>query len=328
MKIKFEVLTVSLKDILDDDYFQHRESTLDKSLPNLREKYRAGVRFKDIDLLEKPDGKFQIVSGFHQIKATLLEAGGDATIQARVHRGLSDADAMRISVRSNRDHGNPLNLKDRRNAVRCLLREDPAMTDAEIHELTHASLRTVAYQRDKVPGAKTEIRRGRDGKPKTAKPIKKKAAQSETTNIKDESVQTACPEKAEPQLEFGGEFLEPEAIAAKSTKPTLTKTFAWPQSDEVVDESVPELSIISKICRIQARELERRANFIEKLNKKSLFTKAELELIRFVAEDAEALEVVDSGHWDQRSEQLKMICVFISQILATDDDADDAKVAS
>jgi hypothetical protein len=71
---------------------------------------------------------------------------------------------------------------------------------------------------------------------------------------------------------------------------------------------------------MQAREIELRANFIEKLNKKSLFTQDELELIRSVAEEAEALEVVDLGHWDERTEQLKAICIFISQILASDDE--------
>jgi len=247
MENKFKILTVSLRDILNDDYFQHRDSTLDKSLPNLREKYRAGVRFSDIDLLERSGGKYQTIVGFHQIKAVRLEAGDDATLQARVHRGLSNAEAMRMSVLSNRDHGNPLNIKDRRNAVRCLLREDPSMTDAEIHDLTHASLRTVAYQRDFVPGAKTAVRRGRDGKLKTAKPIKKKADVSEATSAKGEPVHALCLEKVGPQLEFGSDFLESDAMLAEANKHQPTKTFAWQQSNEVGDGSVPELSIISKI---------------------------------------------------------------------------------
>jgi len=69
----FTVLTVALHDILDDDYFQHRESTLDKSVSDLREKLRSGVTFENIDLLERPEGKYQIIAGFQQLKATRLE---------------------------------------------------------------------------------------------------------------------------------------------------------------------------------------------------------------------------------------------------------------
>jgi hypothetical protein len=324
MKTKYEVLTVSLKDILNDNYFQHRESTLDKSLPDLREKYKAGVRFDDIDLLEKPNGKFQIVSGFHQIKATRLEAGDDASIQARVHRALTKAEAMRISVRSNRDHGSSLSLKDRRNAVRCLLREDPYMTDAEIHDLTHACLRTVAYQRNKVPGAKTEVRRGRDGKLKKARPIKKKADTSVSSDAEDDSALVPCPVKEDLQMVFNLDLMKDQPKQKEPTILEKSELINWPSPEKVDAKSLPELLLIAKICRMQARELERRAHYIEKLSEESLFTKAELELIRFVAEDAEAMEVVDSGNWDDRFLRLKAISVFISQILATDDEAETA----
>lgn len=57
-----------------------------------------------MDVLEKSGGKFQTTVCFNQLKATLLEGSEDATIKARVHRRLSNGEAMRMSVRPNRDH--------------------------------------------------------------------------------------------------------------------------------------------------------------------------------------------------------------------------------
>ncbi|WPJ95136.1 hypothetical protein SH580_17060 [Coraliomargarita algicola] len=316
--ITFTIQTVAVRDILADDYFQHRVSTHDKSVSDLREKIRSGVRFDNVDLLEKPDGKYQIIAGFQQTMATRLELGEDATIQARVYCGLSKAEAMRISVLSNKFNGTPLNRKERRNAVRCLLREDPHMTDAEIHDLTGVSLRTVAYQRGQVPGAETTVRRGRDGKFKSAKP-KKTIAGNEVAKVEPQPIESSAKEP-DRQLVFGGEFLEPKALAQDENTHISSEKIEIPQLDKGDIGSVPELSTLSKICRMQARELERRADFIEKLNHKSFFTEAELELIRYVAEDAEALESVDSPHWDERSEQLKAVCIFISGLLATDNE--------
>mgnify|MGYP000226932026 CR=1 FL=1 len=317
--ITYSIQTVAVRDILGDDYFQHRVSTLDKSVSDLREKIRAGAKCKKVDLLKKPGGKFQPIAGFQRVAATRLELGEDATIKARVYCGLSKAEAMRISVLSNKFHGTPLNQKDRRNAVRCLLREDPHMTDAEIHDLTGASLRTVAYQRGKVPGAETTVRRGRDGKFKSAKPKKKTIAGNEVAKVEPQPIESSAKEP-DPELVFGDGFFEPEATGSDQNAPTSPEVFAIPQLDEAEKASVPELSTLSKICRMQARELERRADFIDKLNHRSFFTAAELDLIRYVAEDAEALEPVDSPHWDERSEQLKAVCIFISGLLATDDE--------
>jgi len=320
----FTVLTVALHDILDDDYFQHRESTLDKSVSDLREKLRSGVTFDNIDLLERPEGKYQIIAGFQQLKATRLELGEGATIQARVYQGLSNAEAMRLSVKSNKFHGTPLNHKDRRNAVRCLLREDPEMTDAEIHDLTGASLRTVAYQRDKVPGSKTTVRRGRDGKFKSAKPLKATNTEKPSTTAEALASETPPPQEIDPQLTFGPDFLGTDAVAEMVLPPAMLddlESAAFEQPDENI---VPELRTLANICRLQAREFERRADFIEKLSRTAFFTPAELELIRYVAEDASALDVADSSRWDERSEKLKAVCVFLSELLATGGEEDRA----
>jgi len=320
---KFTVITVALRDILDDDYFQHRESTLDKSVSDLREKLRSGVTFDNIDLLEKPEGEYQIIAGFQQIKATRLELGEDATILARVYQGLSKADAMRISVRSNKFHGTPLSPKDRRNAVRSLLREDPLMTDAEIHDLTGASLRTVAYQRNKVPGAKTTVRRGRDGKFKSAKPTKPAKNEKPLIEAETHASEIPTPEGSDPQLTFGPDFFGTAMDLQVEPRPATTDQPACAPFEKPEEEStVPELRTLANICRMQAREIERRADFIEKLSHTSFFTPAELELIRYVAEDASALDVADSSRWDERSEKLKAVCVFLSELLATGGEED------
>lgn len=310
METPYETQTVAVSEILHDDYYQHRDTTVDKSLPFLREVYKAGVRFKDVDLLKLPDGKYQIIAGFQRVKITRQEGDETATVEARVYSDISTAEAMRISVRSNKCNGTALSTADKRHAIQCLLREDPHMTDAEIHDITSAPLRTIAYQRNKVPGAKTTVRHGRDGKLKTAKPIKKK-------EVKEPNLEKITNNEISGETDGSTSYVQSELFEENAEKPVSSGlVIALPKQTE----AIPGLRTLVSICRMQAKELEQRASLIEKMNDKGHFNKEELQLIEFLAEDAEALELADSRHWDERSAKIKAISIFISQILVSSEE--------
>lgn len=80
------------------------------------------------------------------------------------------------------------------------------MTDAEIHDLTDASPRTVAYRRNKVPGAKTTVRRGRDDKFKSAKPAKATNTEKPSAEVETQASEMPPQVESDPQLTFGLEL--------------------------------------------------------------------------------------------------------------------------
>jgi hypothetical protein len=111
-----------------------------------------------------------LVDGAHRLEAA--RRLGHRRIVAAVFVG-SRQEALLEAIRSNTEHGLPLNLADRRGAARRLLSANPEWSDRRIASACGLSGRTVARLRDEVqargrPGRPivpgTDRRIGRDGK--------------------------------------------------------------------------------------------------------------------------------------------------------------------
>lgn len=349
------LIKVRLGDIdTKDDFFQVRITSKGESLPFLRKLLNAGVKLNPGILRARASGKFQPIAGTQRIAVLLQKYGPDHEMEFWVYEeSFPDADAFDVAFDDNSTHGRPLTAKERRMAVRKRLEMNPGLTDTEISERFGVSDRTVGNQRDHVPGARTSERKGRDGKIKkanwTVKKEKKASANDESdspsqSKYEDEESHPAvtAPEQVS-SVESGGEVSQQSAhkenFAPISEGNQLLFGFYEADVDRgsAVESNVSvsevssiqqALTVLSKVCRMQAREFERRAQYIDRILPQSKFSKAELELLHFISHDMDALEPVDSYEWFQKTGDLRAICHLISELLAAAEDEGDEQASA
>lgn len=288
----------------------------------------AGVKLKPGMLRKKESGKFQIIAGFQRITVLLEIYGPDYEVEFWVYdEGFPNSQAVEVAIEDNGSHGRPLSSKDRRNVVRRMLEINPRRTDQEISELCGVSDRTVANQRKHVPGALTDERQGRDGKRKTAKGQtedskegKRSEDNSDTESDSQDGEKADTPEALEGEVDSSdgnGDTSEMDSIVCYSTEeePDVTKTDPVPR--HTPDELQMSILALENVCRMQAREFDRRANFVQKLQSREYFTEVELEMLSCLAKDMDALEPIDSVEWYERTIDMRAVCLLLSEILAT-----------
>ncbi|MFB6394231.1 transcriptional regulator [Polymorphospora lycopeni] len=103
-----------------------------------------------------------VIDGMHRVAAAWMN--GRTEIDAILVRS-SLADAFRLAVQANVEHGLPLTPADRRAAAERIVRSHPQLSDRAIAGSTGLAARTVAAIRHRTAGGSTEqARLGRDGR--------------------------------------------------------------------------------------------------------------------------------------------------------------------
>ena len=192
--------------------------------------------------------------------------------------------------------------------------------------------------------AKIAERKGRDGKIKKANwKSRKTKAQVEEDKAQSQSASLAMENSSEPTLPEEVVSFEkhsdsskkslPEDLSASLSKETpqilrIEVTQARDEPNESISE--PELiqhglSALAKVCRMQSREFERRAAFIDRILPQGDFSKAELELLACLARDTNALQPVESFEWFDKTTDLRAVCHLLSELLMAADDHEDSQ---
>lgn len=330
---------VSLKDILPDTTYQFRDTSAGKNVAELCRLISDDIELDPVILWKNSRG-YLILDGFQRVEATRKIKGVDAKIRAVVKKMQENCEnvALDIAIAANQKHGGTFERADRKKAAIRLLEFNPEEYDTVIAKKVGLSPRTIANYREEVDGAKISTRRNEKGAiVNVRKPNGKEEAQVNQKHPAELNSKQTSKNTGNSKESIDGK--NPlESSEAASSSPEGEKIMKGTAADSLFisgedctsceDLNIQSsLSTIANICRMQARELERRADFIEKLKRRKVFKEAELELILCVAEDAEVMEPADSFHWHKNSEELKTICVFISQLLATDNQ-DEEGVAS
>lgn len=112
------------------------------------------------------EGGYAILGGEHRVEAH--RSVGLAEIAAQVVE-CDDAEALRLAIQDNRDHGQPLTLAEKRANARRLAEVQPELSDRSIGRICGLHHTTVATLRPTGGNSQLDKKAGADGKKRPAK---------------------------------------------------------------------------------------------------------------------------------------------------------------
>jgi ParB-like chromosome segregation protein Spo0J len=311
---------ISLTVILPDTTYQLRESSLGKNIPGLYRLIGDDIELDPIIVLKTPRG-YLIIDGFQRVEAMRKAKGENAKIHARIihlHENNSKTLVL-MAIAANLKHGAQIELADRRKMALRLLEEDPKMSDNSVAKAVGLGARTIGNYRKENKDLQSETRVGADGRETKVK----KQKDTKKSSNKEKTKESTTTESSEHSID--DESAQEVKPSSPSLLPTTLPVIA--NKDEGSTESISPLAkalgVVALICRKQAKEIELRADFIEKLQSSKSLTTEEIEFIHIIAEEAEALEMTDSPHFDERAQRIQSASMLLSQLIPYRDGADE-----
>lgn len=141
-----------VRDRIDPDHVERLAEVLDDLPPIL-------ARLLD-------DGTYAVLGGAHRVEAH--RSVGLLEVAAQVVE-CDDAEALRLAIQDNRDHGQPLTLAEKRHNAVQLMEAQPGLSDRSVARVCGLSHPTVANLRPTGRNDQLDKKAGADGKKRPAK---------------------------------------------------------------------------------------------------------------------------------------------------------------